>query len=452
MSEVEMEKKVKAIWPQQSDPYADLSPEQLQKLLTEVSDPPLIGSVACPVLKPEALHGIAGDVVRVIAPESEADPAAILIQFLIATGNMVGPAPHCTVEATRHGLNLFGCIVGETSKARKGTSWGHIKGICELLDHPWTRDRVTGGLSSAEGLIAEVADGGEIPRDRRLLAVQGEFASVLRVLNRDGNTLSPLLRSAWDSGDLRTLVKRDPQRASNAHISIIGHITRTELLRNLSDTDQHNGFANRILWVFARRSQCLPEGGRVSRSEIEAIADQLKLVMIWASTCGLIERDEQARELWRLAYPTLSAGHPGLLGAATARAEAQVLRLAALYAVLDRSRIVRIEHLQAALAVWDYCYSSASYIFGDATGDPVADRIREALREAATLGMTRTEIRDLFKRHESSDRIQQALNQLVELRIAGRRVVETEGRSIEMWTATEATNATKDSPGTAYVA
>jgi len=35
------------------------------------------------------------------------------------------------------------------------------------------------------------------------------------------------------------------------------------------------------------------------------------------------------------------------------RAEAQVLRLSAIYAVLDSTSIVGLPHLQAALAVWD---------------------------------------------------------------------------------------------------
>ena len=121
---------------------------------------------------------------------------------------------------------------------------------------------MTGGLSSAEGLINEVRDQ-ELPTDRRLMAVSDEFASVLRVMAREGNTLSPSLRSAWDSGNLRTLVKTDPLKATGAHISLVGHITRTELLKYLNDTESHNGFANRLLWTSVKRSKCLPEGGLV---------------------------------------------------------------------------------------------------------------------------------------------------------------------------------------------
>jgi hypothetical protein len=97
--------------------------------------------------------------------------------------------------------------------------------------------------------------------DKRLLIVETEFASVLKVNARDGNTLSPILRQAWDSGNLRILTKNSPARATNAHISIIGHITKEELLRFITDTELANGLANRFLWVLVRRSKILPEGG-----------------------------------------------------------------------------------------------------------------------------------------------------------------------------------------------
>jgi hypothetical protein len=400
---------------------------------------------AWPLLPGAALHGLAGDVVRTIEPHSEADPAAILIQTLVAVGNMIGPGLHCTVEATRHALVLFAVLVGETSKGRKGTSWSHIERLCSRVDVEWGSERVTGGLSSAEGLIAEVRDDTDQPRDRRLLIVQPEFASVLRVMGRDGNNLSPLLRSAWDSGNLRTLVKHDPLRATGAHISAVGHITRMELLRYLSDTEQHNGFANRLLWCCIKRSKVLPEGGRIPEADIATLADRLRAVIQWAREKGEMEmrRDDAARGLWATVYPRLSGGLPGLLGAATSRAEAQVLRLSAVYAALDCSATVRVEHLRAALAVWDYCFASAWYIFGDATGDPVVDRIREALQNAGPDGMTRTQIRDLLGRHAPADRIAQALTQLAALGIASHQTVSTDGRSIEIWTATKATKATE---------
>jgi hypothetical protein len=97
--------------------------------------------------------------------------------------------------------------------------------------------------------------------DKRLMVVEPEFASPLRVSERDGNTLSPLIRQSWDTGRLRVLTKSSPARATGAHISIIGHVTKDELLKYLTDTEAGNGFANRFLWVAVRRSKLLPDGG-----------------------------------------------------------------------------------------------------------------------------------------------------------------------------------------------
>src|SRR5205823_2555764 len=61
--------------------------------------------------------------------------------------------------------------------------------------------------------------------DKRLLVYEPEFANVLKQTERQGNTLSAILRQAWDGLDLRTLTKNSPARSTGAHVSLIGHIT-----------------------------------------------------------------------------------------------------------------------------------------------------------------------------------------------------------------------------------
>jgi hypothetical protein len=142
-----------------------------------------------------------------------------------------------------------------------------------------------------------------------------------------------------------------------------------------------------------------------------------------------------ARDQWAEVYGPLSEGKPGLFGAVTGRAEAQTLRLATLYAAMDESASIEREHLEAALAVWGYAEESARYIFGDATGDPVADAILQALRNAGDSGLTRTGIRDLFKRHQGADRINAALGELLRLGRVRRKTEQTGGRPTERWVA-----------------
>lgn len=394
-------------------------------------------------LAEEAFHGLAGDMVRTIEPHTEADPAALLVQFLVAFGNVIGPGPHFTAEADRHGTNLNAVLVGTTAKGRKGTSWGHILRVFESVEPAWVKEHIASGLSSGEGLIYAVRDadskedGDPGVADKRLLVQESEFASTLRVLARDGNTLSSIIRNAWDSGSLRTLVKNNPAKATGAHISIVGHITKDELLRYLGNTEAANGFANRFLWVCVKRSKILPDGGNIAQVNFQPLISTLNRTVTFAKNTSELKRDQEASELWYAVYPKLSDGHPGLLGAVTARAEAQVMRLALLYALLDTSKTIRREHLEAALAVWEYCEASAKFIFGDELGDPVADTILEALREAPE-GLTRTDISNLFQRNQSAKRIGRALGDLLGANLAKMQEEDSTegGRPPQRWFAT----------------
>jgi hypothetical protein len=403
-------------------------------------------------LDDSALHGLSGRFVRTIEPHSEADPVALLVQFLVAFGSAVGRGPHFTAEADRHGVNLGAVFVGETAKGRKGTSWGHARKIVTEADPDWS-SRMMSGLSSGEGLIWQVRDEirGKHPvkekgrvvdyeeivtdegvSDKRLLVFEGEFASVLRVCGRDGNTLSAIIRNAWDTGNLRTLTKNSPAVATGAHISIIGHITRDELLRYLDDTEAANGFGNRFLWLCVRRSKALPEGGNLSEGELSPIIADVKAALAFGRELGEMRRNEEARGIWRAVYEDLSEGKPGLLGAMIARAEAQVMRLACIYALLDRCPSIGKEHLLAALALWEYVESSAAYIFGPRMGDPVADQLAEALL-AAPEGLSRTEISALFGRNRRREEIERALNKLRKQGLAEPLRDDSGGRPSEVW-------------------
>ena len=428
--------------PNQSGHSGEL-PDNEQELATPTAPPPAI--TPWPILADAAYYGVAGRAVRTIAPHTEADPAAILLQFLAAFGNMAGPAPHCVVESTRHNLNLFVILVGDSSKARKGTSWRHICRLFSEVDDLWIAHRVTSARLTADGLIHAVRDQ-EQATDRRLLVLSEEFAGVLHLLAREKGHLSPLLRCAWDSGNLHTLHRHRPLQATGAHISLIGHITQYELAHHLHRTEAHNGFANRCLWTAVRRSQCLPEGGNLTSDDFAGIAGELRRALNWirsGTEHPPFTRDAHARELWNHRYPYLSHARAALFGAATSRAEAQVLRLSAIYAALDCSPVVSIPHLEAALAVWDYCSASAALLFIPIATDPIVDRIREAL-DASPAGLTRDQIRTLFHRHIRSERIDAALEQLTAEGNITSQKSQGRGRPSTLWSATEDADTTPD--------
>ena len=174
--------------------------------------PPPAGWPAPP--DPVAYHGLSGAIVAKIAPNTEADPAAILTQLLVCAGALIGRDAYFQVEATRHHPNEFVVLVGDSAKARKGSSFDHVARLLSHADPAFTA-RQTTGLSSGEGLIWAVRDpagpdSGAI--DKRLLVIEAEFATVLKSTGRELSTLSPTLRSAWDGRPLALLTEQ-PRRA-----------------------------------------------------------------------------------------------------------------------------------------------------------------------------------------------------------------------------------------------
>jgi hypothetical protein len=278
-------------------------------------------------LEAVAYHGLAGEIVKAIEPNTEADPVALLVQTLLSFGATLGRTAYYQVEEDKHYGNLFALLIGETSKARKGTSWGRIRAILSLIDN---KPKWTTGLSTGEGLKYQVRDPAPIkPKkfkkskkfvdddededpgvsDKRLIIIQTEFGETLRVAARQASTLTAAMRDAWDTGNFSTLTKHDLLTATDAHISVIGHITAPELRAGLTEVDAANGFANRFLMVCVRRSKILPEGGEpLEEAVAHGFARRLARCAGLAEGAGRVPRTEEAAGLWASVYPALTAG------------------------------------------------------------------------------------------------------------------------------------------------
>ena len=110
-----------------------------------------------PTLHLDALYGFAGDVVRYIEPFSEADNVGLLLTFLNAVGNCVGRNAYFHAAGVQHFTNIYVCVVGASSRSRKGTSLGYVSSVFAGVDVVWS-DRRVNGLSSGEGVINAVRD------------------------------------------------------------------------------------------------------------------------------------------------------------------------------------------------------------------------------------------------------------------------------------------------------
>jgi hypothetical protein len=392
-----------------------------------------------PQLHPAALHGPIGQATQLLAPHTEADPTAVLATLLTGWASSIGRSPHVVAGHAQHAARLSIVIVGDTAKARKGTSWATARQILDNVDPHFMLTRVIGGFGSGESVIDEVRDpqpsddpekpGDPGAADKRLLIHEPEFARVLKVCARESSILSTIIRDAWDGSRLQARARTRQAVATDHHISIIGHITAPELGRTLDTTEIAGGFANRILWICARRSQRLPFDVEIDPHELADVTNELRARAEQARRIGPVTFAADARARWELLYNEMADDDPGgLLGMIVARPEPQTLRLALIYALLDGAHTIGQDHIDAAWALWTYSRQSATYIWGDAIGDEIADTLLRAIRKAGPGGIDLTSQSALFSRKIPAKRLATARTELEACGLIETLQVQTDGR------------------------
>lgn len=354
--------------------------------------------------------GRAGRIAQLVTQGTEIDPHAVLFSLLTIAGGVVGPDVHLYVGESKHYCRLFCVLSGASSRGRKGSSLAPIISIFKEIVPEFPEIWTSGPLSSGEGLLWRIRDASEEVdkdgvstdpgvEDKRLIILDGEFAAALRAMKRETNTLSAILRNAWDDGNISPLTKTKPVRVSNGHVCFTSHITSPELHTCLSESDSVNGFANRILWICTRRQGSVPFPERLSRETRGEIGSILSQTLSTTGETREMTLSIEAKSLFAEAYPILTQERPGLYGAATSRAEAQTLRLSMILALLEGSAVIRREDMVRALHCWRYAEESARFIFGDREPDQRANKILDYLAGGER---TTTQITvDLFKRNVS---------------------------------------------------
>jgi hypothetical protein len=322
-----------------------------------------------------AYHGVMGDIARAVAPFTEADPVGVLGTCLAMFGAACGGG-RTLYQGSQQRTNLSILIVGGTGfSGRKGTALDVARRVFALaypdLDGVWLV-----GVASGEAITGHL---GRHESEERVLIVETEFGRLLTIMNREGSTLSAILRNAWDGVPLGHARARDESLVPRHHVTILGHITPIELRAKLTDTDAGNGFANRLLFLAVRRTQLIPFP-KAPDELVRQYVEPLHRAIVEARTGGEMAFDAAARDRWEDFYAELAmTPRLGLAGAVTGRHEAQVARLALVYALADRSSAVGVAHLEAAIALADYARRSAVWALGDSTGNRHADALRRML-------------------------------------------------------------------------
>lgn len=378
---------------------------------------------APPELGEAARQGPLGEWLAHVDRYTEAHPAALLIQALAGFGCLYGTRSWMTVGATRHHPRFNPLVVGPTSRGGKGDSLAEVMGLLERVNPMWVRTQVTEGLSSGEGLISRLADpdpaGPDADKvvDKRLMLTETEFARVLAQGRRDGNTVSAVIRQAWDGfGDLSVLTRHDPLRAARTHVVVVAHITPQEAKAKTSDVDAANGFLNRFLWVWSQRTKLIalpPERDATWESGAREVATQL------AKACdvarGEVSFHPEAKGLWASIYEQLDAEQAdGVAGLLVARAAPHICRVALCYALAERCPAIHTRHVEAAAAVWAYSRATIDYIWAD---DLIlsrdAERLFKAIADRKDAGLSASHQSALFGRHKTADEMDQLRAELL---------------------------------------
>lgn len=405
-----------------------------------------------PTLGADAYHGLLGQMLRAVEPETEADPAGILLGWLTCFGNAVGRGAWVSVGPRRHYPTLFVAVCGKTSDA-KGDAWAVSRWPFAAADQPWATGCVCSGIGSGEGLVERVCDEQRtiqvdrktgkaeevvIPgaADKRCLVRLSELSACFKRGRREGSTLSEMLREMWDGDPVSVPNRgRNALAASGYSVSVVGDITPGVIRKTLEQgTEAFDGSANRFLWVAVRSPRSLPDGGDIR--VLEPFATALADALAFSKTVGEVRRDAEADRLWRDAYDGLKGSGDSIPH--TDRGRPQVVRISLLYALADRSPVIRREHLAAALSVWDYCRHSARMLFGGSVGpkpaaepDPLWLEVFNALPEDGYADRWR--LNERLKRRASAEQVGETLAGLAANGMAHRQTASTGGRPAERW-------------------
>ncbi len=382
-----------------------------------------------------AFSGLAGEIVEIINPQTEACPEAILGQFLVAFASAAGPRPHWQVGGTKHRCNLFLCLVGNTGMSRKGTSMDAAQWLLTRADEKLAERPNLNNMTSGEGLIQFCKD-----HPGPTLAVETEFSGMLSRMGRQNNTLSAVLRMAWDGPRLSVPVRKDPVHVNDSYISLIGHTTMSDLKTMLGQNDIDNGLVNRHLWMHVYADGVLPDGGDFG-GILDALAPYSMRVMDaleFARTNRGLDvpylKTPAAKELWEHLYRgQLREPRAGDWGKATVRAAPNLLRLAVVFAVLSRCFYIDLCHLEAALAFWNYCDQTAAHLFGSPKVDGNLAKLVEYLQKTPRWSTRRDVRRQVFRDKLRPDEVDKLLLLAQSSGSVKHRSIKTSGRDRHEW-------------------
>ena len=378
-------------------------------------------------LAEDAFIGPAGKFANLLKPHTVADPAGILLSLLTGFGSMVGGfgealgnrpyAPLIPGGSAKQYTSLYTALIGDTSEGYKRTAVNEVLDFLKKVDPSFFKDsNFQAGLDTTEGLISMFPD----PQpDKRLLFYLQEFTKQLKLL--PVASLGETLCEAWDGGLIGKGSQTNRATVTHPAVAIIANTVPEKLCRRLKRDDSiEDGLGNRFLWIMVRQSQVLSRITKpLDQDEYDYLVVVFQEALKKAMERELLVLDAEADQAWDSIYAAVSPQGKGSYRSMTTRGVPNVVRLALVYALLDESKFIQLNHLKAAVEIWRYNEDSVMYLYkGEGKAQMTremlaAEKIENELRDKRVL--EGTSINRLFSSHKEWTRIlPRALALLVE--------------------------------------
>jgi hypothetical protein len=374
-------------------------------------------------LTEKSIHGLLGEFINIAHPTIEGCREMLMFQMLPLIGVVLGDAYYLPFGSDKHFPSIFSLGIARTADGK-----GQAKRACEeaiKLVEPSLR--IHSNPSSGEGLVRMLGNlmamaGGH---KKRVAIHSSEMSITFVAQNRKDSTLSGFLRSAYDGESIENFRSENKKSstADNYILGFAGTITPQELEKCMPLLDWNNGAQNRFLWSIGFKDKNLNRS--TSKPDFRQWAEKVKKLvdMNLNTQPTAIDYSPEGARVFDEWCKSLPPHDDTILADSRARAKAQCVRLANLYAQLDERRLngwkVQIEahHIEAAIELVQHSWESVEWFLARSTSEAMkvssADiqKLRMTLvkkvREGGTAELTATEVYEAFphKNREERDEI-----------------------------------------------
>jgi hypothetical protein len=285
-----------------------------------------------------------------------------------------------------HFPNVYVVIVGPTGDTKKTTSMRLALPLLSSED----RVKLCQGAGSTEALGDWMMQGEDEPPVSHLLVLE-ELATLLARGKWDGSTVIQFLTQTYDCPPVYELkYRKNPIKVVEPTPSLYAGTTVEWLWRSLAEEDIYGGFGNRIAFFVGQPQAPIPLPTMPDPGRLEPV--RAALTGLDAIHVGQCRMTAEAKELFSRFYRAWkTTPYDALVRAMTRRAPAFAVKLALVYAALERTAPdILADQVGAALEVAMFQIDCAKWLVAQrqaTTSQAGASPIRQASSAPSTRGL-----------------------------------------------------------------